>query len=156
MENNLVKSKNGLKLFVIFIGVLMWFSLAYYSYVFANWQMHFFIKSSIVVKCIILFFFFVIGLTGLHKIIYAMVFITLNHKYGNFLYSSAGILAGILAYFFYLNYYPIFYDSANVRALLSTTDENSISKALSLSSYIILMFIFISNYCFFPIFNRKK
>ena len=156
MENNLTRSNDRLKLFVILIGILIWFPVAYFSYVFANWQTHFFIESNIFVKCIILLSIFIVWLSGVHKIIYAMFFVTLNHKYGDILYCLAGVVATILAYFLYLNNHPIFLDSSNIKALLSVSNENSISKALSLSSYISLMIIFICNYCLFPVFNRKK
>jgi|GEM_PF-5329646 len=155
MNKNL-NENNGLKIFVIFIGMLLWFPLTYYSFVFANWQTHFFIESNLLIKGVILFCIILIWISGIHKVVYSMFFVTLNHKYGDLLYSLTGISATLLAYYFYLNKHPIFYDSSYSLALLSTTSETLISKSLSLSIYISLIVIFTCNYCFFPVFNRKK
>lgn len=146
---------NSLKLFVIFIGMLLWFPLAYYSYVFANWLTHYSIDSHSIFKFIILILIYIIWITGVHKVVYAMFFVTMNHKYGDLLYCISGISATFTAYFLYLKKHPIIFDSNNSLALLTITNESIVSKSLTISIYLILMIIFVSNYCFFPLFNRK-
>lgn len=150
------KINNGLKLFVVLIGLLIWFPLAYYSYMFANWQAYYFIESSIIVKIIFLIIILLIWIIKIHKIFYAMFFVTMNYKYGNLLYCLTGMLATIAAYFSFLKNKPIYFNSEQTLSLLKTTDESLISKSITLSIYFCLMFIFITNYCFFPFFNKKS
>lgn len=152
MNNN---ENNGLKYFVIIIGWIMWFPLAYYTFVSIHFLTTWLIEKNLFLQIFIYLIVFFIWLLRLHKILLSLIYVSFQKKIADTIYCLLGLIAFIL---FCNNYYEFYIGIFNNGYIVGNEFKISIASFKGnfiILTHIMLMLIFIPNYIAYPLISKN-